>query len=175
MLESELFGHEKGAFTGAHSQRQGRFERAHTGTLFLDEVGEIDANIQTKLLRVLQEGEFERVGGNQTVRVDTRIIAATNRDMSEAIQTGAFREDFYYRLNVYSLRVEPLRTRPDDIPALIDHFLKIQLRVGQGSHDNRRRRHELLHAVSVARQRARTRNVLERAVVLAEEQPSRAT
>ena len=124
VLESELFGHEKGAFTGAHTQRQGRFERAHTGTLFLDEVGEIDANIQTKLLRVLQEGEFERVGGNQSVRVDTRIIAATNRDLREAIQTGSFREDFYYRLNVFSLRVEPLRARPDDIPALIDHFLK---------------------------------------------------
>ncbi|GMU91922.1 MAG: sigma-54-dependent Fis family transcriptional regulator [Candidatus Hydrogenedentota bacterium] len=124
VLESELFGHEKGAFTGAVTQRIGRFERAHTGTLFLDEVGEIDGNIQTKLLRVLQEGEFERVGGTQTVKVDVRIVAATNRDLREAIQAGTFREDFYYRLNVFSLKVEPLRKRPDDIPALIDHFLR---------------------------------------------------
>jgi two-component system NtrC family response regulator len=124
VLESELFGHEKGAFTGAVTQRIGRFERAHTGTLFLDEVGEIDGNIQTKLLRVLQEGEFERVGGTQTVKVDVRIVAATNRDLREAIHAGTFREDFYYRLNVFSLKVEPLRKRPDDIPALIDHFLR---------------------------------------------------
>jgi two-component system NtrC family response regulator len=124
VLESELFGHERGAFTGAVAQRMGRFERAHTGTLFLDEVGEIDPNIQTKLLRVLQEGEFERVGGTTPVKVDVRIVAATNRDLREAIQAGTFREDFYYRLNVFSLRVEPLRKRPDDIPALIDHFLK---------------------------------------------------
>lgn len=124
VLESELFGHEKGAFTGAASKRMGRFERAHTGTLFLDEVGEIDPNIQTKLLRVLQEGEFERVGGAEPIKVDVRIVAATNRDLREAIADGRFREDFYYRLNVFSLRVEPLRKRPDDIPALVDHFLK---------------------------------------------------
>ena len=124
VLESELFGHEKGSFTGAHSRRIGRFERAHTGTLFLDEVGEIDPNIQTKLLRVLQEGEFERVGGAEPVRVDVRIVAATNRDLREAIAEGRFREDFYYRLNVFSLQLEPLRKRPDDIPALVDHFLR---------------------------------------------------
>jgi DNA-binding NtrC family response regulator len=123
VLESELFGHERGAFTGADRQRIGRFERAHTGTLFLDEVGEIDPNIQTKLLRVLQEGEFERVGGVMPVKVDVRIVAATNRDLREAIQVGTFREDFYYRLNVFSLKVEPLRNRADDIPSLIDHFL----------------------------------------------------
>jgi len=123
LLESELFGHEKGAFTGAVARRLGRFEKAHTGTLFLDEVGEIDTSTQTKLLRALQEGEFERVGGMETIKVDVRIVAATNRDLRQAIKEGAFREDFYYRLNVFSLYVPPLRKRRDDIPALIDHFL----------------------------------------------------
>ena len=124
VLESELFGYEKGAFTGATGRRVGRFERAHNGTLFLDEVGEIDPNIQTKLLRVLQEGEFERVGGTEPIRVDVRIVAATNRDLREAIVENRFREDFYYRLNVFSLRLEPLRKHPDDIPGLVDHFLR---------------------------------------------------
>jgi DNA-binding NtrC family response regulator len=124
VLESELFGHERGAFTGADRQRVGRFERAHTGTLFLDEVAEIDPNIQTKLLRVLQEGEFERVGGVMPIKVDVRIVAATNRDLREAILAGTFREDFYYRLNVFSLNVEPLRNRADDIPSLLDLFLQ---------------------------------------------------
>jgi len=123
VLESELFGHERGAFTGATGQRAGRFEQAHTGTLFLDEVAEIDPSIQTKLLRVLQEGEFERVGGQQTMKVDVRIVAATNRDLREAIGKGDFREDFYYRLNVFSLRTEPLKRRRDDIPSLVDVFL----------------------------------------------------
>lgn len=123
LLESELFGHEKGAFTGATTRRIGRFERAHKGTLFLDEVGEIDPAIQVKLLRFLQEGEFERVGGSDTIRVDVRIIAATNKDLKQAIAQGTFREDFYYRLNVIPIYVPPLRERPDDIPALVDHFL----------------------------------------------------
>jgi DNA-binding NtrC family response regulator len=124
VLESELFGHERGAFTGATGKRMGRFERAHTGTFFLDEVGEIDPGIQTKLLRVLQQEEFERVGGTETIKVDVRIVAATNQDLREAIAQGRFREDFFYRLNVFSLRVEPLRKRPDDIPTLVDHFLR---------------------------------------------------
>jgi DNA-binding NtrC family response regulator len=124
VLESELFGHEKGAFTGATERRIGRFERAHTGTLFLDEVGEIDGTIQTKLLRVLQQGEFERVGGMQTIKVDVRIVAATNRDLTEAIQQGRFREDFYYRLKVFSLNIQPLHARRDDIPGLVDHFIR---------------------------------------------------
>lgn len=124
ILESELFGHERGAFTGASARRIGRFERAHMGTLFLDEVGEIDPAIQTKLLRVLQEGEFERVGGSEPIRVDVRVVAATNRDLKEAIAEGRFREDFFYRLNVFSIKLEPLRKRPDDIPALVEHFLK---------------------------------------------------
>ncbi len=124
ILESELFGHEKGAFTGASDRRIGRFEKAHTGTLFLDEVGEIDPRIQTKLLRVLQEGEIERVGGAEVIKVDVRIVAATNRDLREAIEAGEFREDFYYRLNVFSIEVKPLRERRDDIPMLMDHFLR---------------------------------------------------
>ncbi|MBI2431859.1 MAG: sigma-54-dependent Fis family transcriptional regulator [Candidatus Hydrogenedentes bacterium] len=124
VLESELFGHERGAFTGATERRAGRFERAHTGTIFLDEVGEISPGIQTKLLRVLQEGEIERVGGSDTIKVDVRVVAATNRDLFEAMQAGEFREDFYYRLNVISLRVPPLQERRDDIPALVDHFLR---------------------------------------------------
>ena len=123
VLESELFGHEKGAFTGAAARRIGRFEQAHTGTLFLDEVGDIDVGVQTKLLRVLQEGEIERVGGHHPVRVDVRVIAATNRDLRRAIQDGTFREDFYYRLNVFSVQVEPLCRRTDDIPALVEHFI----------------------------------------------------
>ena len=123
ILESELFGHEKGAFTGADSQFIGRFERAHGGTLFLDEVGEIDPGIQTKLLRVLQEGEFERVGGAKPVSVDVRIVAATNRDLRNALRVGEFREDFFYRLNVFSIALAPLRRRVDDIPPLVDHFL----------------------------------------------------
>lgn len=132
VLESELFGHEKGAFTGADGRYVGRFEKAHTGTLFLDEVGEIDPSIQTKLLRVLQEGELERVGGGQPLKVDVRIVAATNRDLREAIEEGSFREDFYYRLNVFSLEVSALRERRDDIPALVDHFLrKFSLELGK--------------------------------------------
>ena len=123
VLESELFGHEKGSFTGAVSRRIGRFEQAHGGTLFLDEVGDIDPGVQTKLLRVLQEGEIERVGGMESIKVDVRIIAATNRDLRKAIEDGSFREDFYYRINVFSVPVEPLSRRRADIPALVDLFL----------------------------------------------------
>ncbi|VAX12346.1 Nitrogenase (molybdenum-iron)-specific transcriptional regulator NifA [hydrothermal vent metagenome] len=118
LLESELFGHEKGAFTGAVSQRKGRFEQADAGTIFLDEIGEISPAFQAKLLRVLQEGEFERVGGMQTLHVDTRIIAATNRNLEEEVEKGDFREDLYYRLNVMPIRIPALRERPEDIPDL---------------------------------------------------------
>jgi DNA-binding NtrC family response regulator len=124
LLESELFGHEKGAFTGAVARKRGRFELANEGTLFLDEIGEIDQNLQIKLLRVLQEKKFERVGGEETLEVDVRIIAATNRDLKEEIEKGNFREDLYYRLNVVNIQVPPLRERKDDLPLLIAAFLK---------------------------------------------------
>ncbi|MDR1469713.1 MAG: sigma-54 dependent transcriptional regulator [Spirochaetaceae bacterium] len=122
LLESELFGHEKGAFTGALARRRGRFELAHEGTLFLDEIGEIDQNIQVKLLRVLQEKKFERLGGEETIEVDVRIVAATNKDLKAEIEQGTFREDLYYRLNVVNITVPPLRERKDDLPLLIREF-----------------------------------------------------
>ncbi len=124
LLESELFGHEKGAFTGAVSRREGRFEQADGGSLFLDEIGEISPTFQAKLLRVLQEGEFERVGGNRTIKVDVRVIAATNRDLERGVQEGAFREDLYYRLNVMPLRMPALRDRLEDIPDLASFLIK---------------------------------------------------
>ena len=124
LLEDELFGHEKGAFTGAVAQKKGRFELADTGTLFLDEIGEIDAATQVKLLRVLQERQFERVGGEKTITVDVRVICATNRDLAEEVKAGRFREDLYYRLNVVHITVPPLRERKEDIELLSQDFLK---------------------------------------------------
>jgi Nif-specific regulatory protein len=131
LLESDLFGHEKGAFTGAVNQRKGRFERADGGTLFLDEIGEISAAFQAKLLRVLQEGEFERVGGLRTLKVDVRVIAATNRNLEEAVEQGDFREDLYYRLNVMPIRMPALRERIEDIPDLA-RFLVAKVAGRQG-------------------------------------------
>ena len=122
LVESELFGHEKGAFTGAVTRRQGRFELADTGTLFLDEIGEMTPGMQVKLLRVLQEREFERLGGQQKITVDIRVVAATNRNLEQMIEAGQFREDLYYRLNVINLELPPLRERPEDIPILANHF-----------------------------------------------------
>jgi DNA-binding NtrC family response regulator len=123
ILESELFGHEKGAFTGAVTTRIGRFELANNGTLFLDEIGELAPSLQVKLLRVLQEKEFERVGGIKTLKVDVRIIAATNRDLEKAVKEGTFREDLYYRLNVIPLHLPPLRKMKEDVPLLVEHFV----------------------------------------------------
>ena len=124
LLESELFGHEKGAFTGATARKRGRFELANEGTLFLDEIGEIDQNIQIKLLRVLQEKKFERVGGEETIETDVRIVAATNKDLKAEIEKGNFRDDLYFRLNVVNIHVPPLRERKDDIPLFITAFLR---------------------------------------------------
>ncbi|MBI9071598.1 MAG: sigma-54-dependent Fis family transcriptional regulator [Melioribacteraceae bacterium] len=124
LLESELFGHEKGAFTGAVNQRIGRFEEADTGTIFIDEVGDIPMNIQVKLLRTIQFGEVQRLGSNETKNVDVRILAATNRNLEEMISNGEFREDLFYRLNVVTICIPPLRNRKNDVPMLIDHFIK---------------------------------------------------
>ena len=123
LLESELFGHEKGSFTGAYAQKKGKFEFANGGTLFLDEIGEMSANIQVHLLRVLEEKEFTRVGGNQPIKVDVRVISATNKALRKAIEKQEFREDLYYRLNVVSIELPPLRERKEDIPLLAEHFL----------------------------------------------------
>ncbi len=128
LIESELFGHEKGAFTGAEKRRIGRFEQADGGTLFLDEIGEIPLPVQVKLLRVLQERSFERVGGNEPVAVNVRIIAATNRTLEDEVESGRFRSDLYYRLNVVSIHIPPLRERRQDIPVLADHFLELYSR-----------------------------------------------
>jgi transcriptional regulator with PAS, ATPase and Fis domain len=124
LLESELFGHEKGAFTGATAFKPGKFDMADGGTIFLDEIGDMPLTLQAKILRVLQEKEFYRVGGSHTIRVDVRFIASTNKNLEKMVQEGTFREDLFYRLNVFTLRLPPLRERKEDIPILVDHFLK---------------------------------------------------
>jgi transcriptional regulator with GAF, ATPase, and Fis domain len=128
LLDSELFGHEKGAFTGAIRAKRGRFERAHGGTLFLDEVGELPAAAQVRLLRVLQDGLVERVGGTEAIKVDVRIVAATHRDLAEMVRDGRFREDLWFRLNVFPIPISPLRQRKSDIPALVHHFIDRKLK-----------------------------------------------
>jgi DNA-binding NtrC family response regulator len=167
LLESELFGHEKGAFTGATLRRIGRFEAADKGTLFLDEIGELTPAMQVKLLRVLQEHEFERVGGNQTIKTDVRIIAATNRDIEKAIREDRFREDLYYRLNVVSIVLPPLRDRKEDVPSLIDHFIK---KYGEENKKQisgiSREAHDLLMRYSYPGNVRELENIIERAVVL---------
>lgn len=125
-MDSELFGHEKGAFTGALAQKRGRFERAHEGTIFLDEVGELPQEAQVRLLRVLQNGELERVGGAETIEVDTRVIAATNKNLEQLVKEKKFRKDLFYRLSVFPITVPPLRERTVDIPALVEHFLTLK-------------------------------------------------
>jgi len=132
LIESELFGHEKGAFTGAHAKQMGRFEIAHGATLFLDEIGELPLELQSKLLRVVQDGEFERLGSSQTIKTDVRIIAATNRNLEEEVRRGRFRDDLWYRLNIFPITMPPLRDRLDDVPLLVDFYVKkISRRIGK--------------------------------------------
>ncbi|TXD36184.1 sigma-54-dependent Fis family transcriptional regulator [Lujinxingia vulgaris] len=167
LLESELFGHEKGAFTGASARREGRFEEANGGTLFLDEIGEISPAIQVKLLRFLQQREFERVGGNKTISVDVRVVAATNRDLEAEVKAGRFREDLYFRLNVIHIEAPPLRARPGDVPLLARHF------VAKYAQENARTIEEVAPEVMSALERydwpgnvRELENVMERAVVM---------
>src|SRR5580693_851788 len=133
LLESELFGHERGAFTGATNQRIGKFEQCNKGTIFLDEIGDMTPATQTKILRVLQSGTYERVGGNQPIQVDVRVIAATNKPLEAAVAARQFREDLFYRLNVVRIHIPPLRERRDDIPLLVNYFLKKFTKDQQGS------------------------------------------
>ena len=169
LTESELFGHEKGAFTGAYQRKLGRFELAQGGTLFLDEIGALKAELQAKLLRVLQEREIERVGGTRAIKIDVQVIAATNVDLADAVSRGAFREDLYYRLNVVRVEVEPLRGRAQDIPLLVEHFIR------RSSRQFNKRVEALSPEALAALQEYRwpgnvreLQNVIERSVVLAE-------
>jgi two-component system NtrC family response regulator len=168
LLESELFGHEKGAFTGATGRRKGRFEMAHGGTLFLDEVGEMSPSLQVKLLRVLQERTFERVGGNQPISVDVRIVAATNRDLSQAVEAGQFREDLFYRLNVVRIEVPPLSQRREDLPVLVAHFVKkYAAEVGRPAPQVDKAAMELIYSHAWPGNVRELENAIERAVILA--------
>ena len=169
LIESEFFGHEKGAFTGAHEKREGRFELAHGGTILLDEISEISSKVQAKLLRVLQEREFERVGGNKTIRVDVRVLATTNRNLQKAVEAGAFREDLYYRLNVFPLKVPPLRDRPGDVRLLAQRFLEgCSRRYGTPMQGFSPAAEAALAAYAWPGNVRELQNLVERAVILAE-------
>jgi len=171
LLESELFGHEKGAFTGAIAQKIGRFEMAHTGTLFLDEVGDIPAALQPKLLRVLQEQEFERLGSGRTHQVNVRLVSATNKNLSQMVAQSRFRDDLYYRLNVFPIALPPLRARQDDIPALVDHFVKIfSRRMGKRIDCIPSETMAALQAYPWPGNIRELQNLIERAVILANDQ-----
>jgi formate hydrogenlyase transcriptional activator len=168
LLASELFGHERGAFSGAVERRKGRFEQAHGGTLFLDEIGELPAEMQVLLLRVLQEREFERLGGTQTLQVDVRLVTATNRDLSEDVRAGKFRSDLYYRLNVFPMHVPALRERPEDIPPLVAHFAeKYSARFGRKVSRIEPRTLDLLQSHNWPGNVRELENTVERAVILA--------
>jgi DNA-binding NtrC family response regulator len=168
LLESELFGHEKGAFTGAMERRIGRFEAADQGTIFLDEIGDLSLPLQVKLLRVLQEREFERLGSNRSTRVNIRIIAATNQDLEAAMQDRRFREDLYYRLNVVTIFLPPLRERRADIPLLIEHLLrKFSRHIGKDVHTVSREAMDILMKYAYPGNVRELENILERAVILA--------
>lgn len=167
LLESELFGHEKGAFTGATQKRIGRFEEANGGTIFLDEIGDLSPTTQVKLLRILQEKEFQRLGSNTSLKVDVRVIAATHRNLEELMRKGLFREDLYYRLNVISIHIPPLRERKEDIPVLIDHFLKKYSKENQKPvYDISKEAREVLLRHSYPGNVRELENIIERAVVL---------
>ncbi len=171
LIESELFGHERGAFTGAISRKQGRFELAERGTIFLDEIGDLPLDLQAKLLRVLQEGEFERVGGTQTLKVNVRVIAATNRDLKQATQTGEFREDLFYRLNVFPISLPPLRERAEDIPLLIKHFVKKSgTKMGKKITTVPQKVMRTLQNYHFPGNIRELENIIERAIILASEQ-----
>lgn len=171
LLESELFGHEKGAFTGAHQTKPGLFELAHEGTLFLDEIGDLPMALQAKLLRVLQNSTFHRVGGTREISVNVRIIAATNRDLESMVREGIFREDLFWRLNVFSLYVPPLRSRKEDIPALATHFLKtFAKKHGKRLHGISRDAMERLITYDFPGNVRELENAVERAVILAEDE-----
>jgi transcriptional regulator with GAF, ATPase, and Fis domain len=166
LVESELFGHEKGAFTGALTQKIGRFELANKGTIFLDEIAELPLDLQPKLLRVLQEGEFERVGGTRTIKVDVRIIAATNRNLDVAVQEGRFREDLFYRLNVFPVTLPPLRERQDDIAPLARYFaIKYGKRLGKKIEQMPRKVLDALKAHPWPGNIRELENVIERAII----------
>jgi two-component system, NtrC family, response regulator len=170
LLESELFGHERGAFTGAVSMRKGRFELAHSGTLFLDEIGEIPLALQAKLLRAIQEKQFERVGGSKTLSVDVRIVSATNKELKEEVNKGNFREDLYYRLNVIHLILPALRERQDDIPLLVDYFVKsVAGRLGKSNLEIDREAMRLLVSLPWEGNVRELENTIERAAILCDE------
>jgi len=170
LIESELFGHEKGAFTGASEQRTGRFELADGGTLFLDEIGELALSTQSKLLRALQEQEFERVGGSRTIQVDTRIIAATNVDLEHAVEAGHFRSDLYFRLNIFPINLPPLNERRSDIPLLVDHFRKLfAQRMGKSIEGVSPSAMAVLKAYDWPGNVRELANIMERAVILAQD------
>ena len=170
LVESELFGHERGAFTGADRAREGKFELAHGGTLFLDEIGEMPLETQAKLLRVLQDGLIDRLGGKQPVRVDVRVIAATNRNLPAAVKDGTFRADLFYRLNVFPIGLPPLRNRPEDIPILARHFLKQYcVKLGRSCKDIDRESLERLIRYTWPGNVRELENVIERAMILSRE------
>jgi formate hydrogenlyase transcriptional activator len=169
LIASELFGHEKGAFTGALQRRLGSFELAEGGTIFLDEVGELPLETQIALLRVLQEREIQRVGGSQPIRVNVRVLAATNRDLHNAIATGAFRQDLFYRLNVFPIHIPPLRERTEDIPVLVEYFVdRFARKAGKGIRSIEKRALELLESYSWPGNIRELQNVIERAVIVCE-------
>ena len=167
LIASELFGHEKGAFTGAVQRRLGRFELADGGTIFLDEIGELPAETQIALLRVLQEGELERVGSSQTISVDVRVLGATNRDIKAAVAAGTFRQDLFYRLNVFPIQIPSLRERVDDIPLLVEYFIeRYAKKAGKKIRNIRKQTSELFQAYDWPGNIRELQNVIERAVVL---------